>query len=121
MEAESVDADQLSLVKQMLVEKTETLKVLDDEMAELVPDEELEEEILRTDEYKERVYGVLAKLDKALGPTTTPPPTTVAETGPRPLAEHPTPAVETDRLTTERRTISTGARLPTTDRVNCPR
>ena len=66
MEAENVDADQLSLIKQMLVEKVETLKVLDGEMAELVPDEELEEEIQRVDEYKEKIYGVLTKLNKAL-------------------------------------------------------
>ena len=43
MEAEDVDTDQLSLIRQMLVEKVETLKVLDGEMSELVPDEELEE------------------------------------------------------------------------------
>ena len=71
---EDVDTDQLSLTKQMIVEKVETLKVLDGELAELVPDDDLEEEIQRIDEYKEKVYGVLAKLNKALGPTTTPPP-----------------------------------------------
>jgi len=36
----------------MLVEM-ETLKVLDGELAEIVPDDELEEEIQRADEYKE--------------------------------------------------------------------
>ena len=40
-------------------------------MADLVPDEELENEIQHTDEYKERVYGVLAKLNKALAPAAT--------------------------------------------------
>lgn len=40
------------LIKQMLVEM-ETLKVLDGELAEIVPDDELEEEIQRADEYKE--------------------------------------------------------------------
>ena len=82
MGAEDVDTDELSLIKQMLVEKMETLKVLDGELAELVPDEELEEEIQRADEYKERVYGVLAKLNKALGPITAPPPTAVSRTDP---------------------------------------
>ena len=74
MEAREVDTEQLSLIKQMLIEKAETLKVLDSEMAELVPDEELEEEIQRVDEYKERIYGVLTKLTKALEHTVTPPP-----------------------------------------------
>ena len=49
----------------MLVEKMETLKVLDGELAEIVPDDE---ETQRADEYKEGVYRVLAKLNKALGP-----------------------------------------------------
>ena len=87
MGAEDIDTDELSLIKQMLVEKMETLKVLDGELAELVPDEELEEEIQRADEYKEKVYGVLAKLNKALGPITTPPPTAVSRTEPSPPAE----------------------------------
>ena len=42
---ETENTDELSLIKQMLVEKVETLKLLDGEMAELVPDQELEEEI----------------------------------------------------------------------------
>ena len=45
MAAEDVDTDQLLLIKQMLVEKMETLEVLDGKLAELVLDEELEEEI----------------------------------------------------------------------------
>ena len=45
MGAEDVDTDQLLLIKQMLVEKMETLEVLDGKLAELVLDEELEEEI----------------------------------------------------------------------------
>ena len=65
----------------MLIEKMETLKGLDGELAEIVSDEELEE-IQRADEYKERVYGILAKLNKALGPITAPSPTIVARTKP---------------------------------------
>lgn len=45
----------------MLVEKVETLKVLDRDLADLVPVNELEE-IQHTDEYKQKIYGVLAKL-----------------------------------------------------------
>ena len=50
------DSEELSLVKQMLVEKIETLKELDAKMADLVPDDELEEEIERADEYMQGVY-----------------------------------------------------------------
>ena len=44
MGAEDIDTEQLSLIKQMLVEKIGTLKGLDSEMAELVPGVELEDE-----------------------------------------------------------------------------
>lgn len=47
--------DQLSLSKQMLLEKIETLKVLNEKMAGLVPDEELEDEIQTVDQYRERI------------------------------------------------------------------
>ena len=55
IEAEDVDTDLLSLTKQMLVEKLKTLKGLNIEIAELVPDEELEEEIQQADQQVERV------------------------------------------------------------------
>ena len=112
MEAEEVDTDQLSLIKQMLIEKMETLKVLDGELAETVPDEELEKEIQLADEYKERVYGVLAKLNKTLGPITAPSPTTVVRTKPLPPAERRLPAAETSHSVTELRTVPTEAHLP---------
>ena len=88
----------------MLIEKVETLKVLDGEMAELVPEEELEEEIQRADQYKERVYGVLAKLNKALGPITAPLPTVVARTETSPTVRRPLPVAETSPPVTEPRT-----------------
>ena len=84
----------------------------------------MEEEIQCIDEYNEKVYGVLARLNKALGLTSTPPPTTVVETEPHPLAEHPTPTVGTDRPVTKLRTIPPRACLPTmptTDRVKLPK
>ena len=108
----------------MLVEKMETLKVLDGELAEIVPDDE---KIQRADEYKERVYGVLAKLNKALGPITAPPPTTVVRTEPSPPAEHQLPAAETSHPVTEPRTVPTEAHpptvatTPTTVRVKLPK
>lgn len=78
MGADPLDMDRLSLLKRMLEEKIETLKEYDSELADLVPEEELESEIQHADEHKERVYGVLAKLNKALLPAAavTPPRTT---------------------------------------------
>ena len=52
------------------------LKSLDEEIAELVPEEELEEEIQHADQQIERMYSTIAKINKALGPNvraTTPP------------------------------------------------
>ena len=106
------DTEELSLVKQMLVEKIETLKELDAKMADLVPDDELEEEIERADEYMQGVYRILAKIKKALVPAPTPPPTlpTPAATpavrfAPMPSGDpmrtsHPTtsPTLATDRV-----------------------
>ena len=74
--AAEVDIDELKLIKQLLMEKTRTLKSLDEEIAELVPEEELEEEIQQADQQIERVYSTIAKINKALGPNvraTTPP------------------------------------------------
>ena len=64
--ADAIDEDQLTLLKQMLVEKLEVLKNLDGEITDLVPEEELEKEIIHTDEYTEKMYGTIAKLMKAL-------------------------------------------------------
>lgn len=52
MGADDVDIDQLSLIEQMLVEKVEILKVLDGEIADVVPEDELEHEVKSADEYK---------------------------------------------------------------------
>ena len=56
---------------------------LDNEITELVPDEELEEEI-RVDEYMEGVYEVLATINKSLGVGTVLP---LVATPPTPRAE----------------------------------
>ena len=71
--AEDVDLDELRLTKQLLLEKTKTLKSLDEEIAELVLDDELEEEIQHADQQIERVYSTIAKINKALGGATPPP------------------------------------------------
>ena len=71
--AEDVDLDELRLTKQLPLEKTKTLQSLDEEIAELVLDDELEEEIQPADQQIERVYSTIAKINKALGGATTPP------------------------------------------------
>ena len=67
----------------------ETLTRFDDEMAELVPDEELEAEIQSVDEYKERVYGVQTKLNKALMQVSTVTPCYTATAGAPPTDPPP--------------------------------
>jgi hypothetical protein len=61
MEADPLDTEELLLIRDMLVEKVETLKGLDGEIVELVSEGELKEEIERADEYKQGVYRILAK------------------------------------------------------------
>ena len=117
LEADEKDADQLRLTKQMLEEKVKTLKSLDEEIAELVPDEELEDEIQQADQQIERIYGVLTKLNKALllpRPTTPP---TGAAAPPTPPATH-TPATSRSPIPDpppEHRVATT------TDRVKLPK
>jgi len=88
--ATPTDSDQLSQLKFCLKEKLETLKLLDAEIVELTPEEELVEEIEQTDEYKENVYCALTRIDKALRVSSTtatavdppPPPATTRHTSP---------------------------------------
>ena len=79
------------LVSNMLVA---TERILDGEMANILPDDELEAEIQGADEYKERLYRVLAKLKKALEA-----PSSAAAVSPAPLlsVRHPTPADSCER------------------------
>lgn len=85
--ADERDVDQLKLTRQMLETKVKTLKSLDEEIAELVPDEELEDEIQQADQQIERVYGVLTRLNKVLTPSrpATPPPGADASPTPTPV------------------------------------
>ena len=113
MEAAEVDTDQLQLTKQLLLEKTKLLKTLDEEIAELVPEDQLEDEIQQADQQIERVYSTIAKITKALGPpprarTPTPPVERVETDPPAPAARRsppptesvkaPTPTIATDRV-----------------------
>ncbi len=60
------DTSRLSLMRLALKEKLETLKALDSEVAELVDDDALAEEIEHADGYRETVFGALIKIDQAL-------------------------------------------------------
>lgn len=89
---DEVDKDQLQLTKQLLLDKIKLLKTLDEEIADLVPEDQLEEEIQQADQQIERVYMTIAKITKALGPpsraTTPTPPVERGGTGP-PAADPP--------------------------------
>lgn len=63
--ADTIDTDQLLINKRLLTEKLEVLRVLDGELADLVPEDNLEDEIQTVDEYKAKIYQALAKIEKA--------------------------------------------------------
>lgn len=63
--ASPIDPDQLSLLKLTLTEKLETLKKFDSEIIELTPEGDLESEIQQSDEYRERIYAALTRVNKA--------------------------------------------------------
>lgn len=62
----SVDCDRLSQLKLSLDEKLQTLKSLDTEIVELVPEEELDKEIEQADGYKHSIFRALTQIEKAL-------------------------------------------------------
>ena len=70
-----IDTDQLLINKRLLNEKLEVLRVLDGELADMLPEDDLEEEILTVDEYKQKIYRALAQIEKATTPKPDPPPT----------------------------------------------
>lgn len=64
--ASPIDPDKLSLLK--LTEKLEMLKKFDSEIIELTPEDDLENEIQQSNEYRERIYAALTRVDKAANP-----------------------------------------------------
>ena len=66
------DRDLLTLLKLTLNEKLDTLNRLDSEINELTADEDLDNEIQQSDEYKERSYSVFTRVDRVLNTTTAP-------------------------------------------------
>ena len=83
LEATPPDLDRLALLKMTLNEKLETLNKLDSEIIDLTSEEALEEEILQSDERKEKIFDALTRINKVLSPTTPPAPTTLTAAPPR--------------------------------------
>ena len=63
---ESGNARQIKQLRQSLEEKVRTLSKLDDELLELVPDEQLDEEVQQADEIRERISLAVISLDDEL-------------------------------------------------------
>lgn len=113
-----VDIDELKLTKQLLLEKTRTLKSLDEEIADLVPEDELEDEIQQADQQIERVYSTIAKINKALGPSVHAATPSVERTETVDPTAGPTDTGETLRPTSPR--VVSPLREPTPPRVTMP-
>ena len=64
--AEPLNADELVLLQTNLTAKIKTLEALNVEIVELTPEDQLENEIERADEYSERVQRALMRIHKAL-------------------------------------------------------
>ena len=81
------DRDRLTLLKLTLNEKLDTLNRLDSEIIKLTADEDLDNEIQQSDEYKERIHSPLTRVDRVLNTSTTTahttltPPTVVPDRG----------------------------------------
>ena len=97
------------------------LKTLDAEIVELIPEEDLENEIIRADEYKEEIYEVVGAITNRLVAATTPasaaPTTTAAAAAPLAAAAATLPTTTTATLPTTTAAAllpATAATLPTT-------
>ena len=85
---ESPNASRLSQLKMSLQEKLDVLKQLDGEMLELVDEEGLAEDIEQSDEFKERTYAAVIRIEEcrvwALGPPSAETPRPKDPAGPSP-------------------------------------
>ena len=64
--AETSDESKLQQLKLTLEEKPGTVKLLDDEIINLIEEDALATEIEQADDYKTDIYAALVKIDKAL-------------------------------------------------------
>ena len=72
--AESPNVVKLSQHELSLKEKLETLGQLDAEILDLVEEESIADEIEQSDEFKERIYSVLVRIDHLSKPKAKTPP-----------------------------------------------
>ena len=66
------DNFKISQLKRSLEEKLQTLTKCDEEILSLVPEGDIEEEIVRADEIKERLYNALSLLESSSQPASSP-------------------------------------------------
>ena len=91
--ASPADEDKLRQLKLSLTDKLQVLKILDDDIVEATPEDELAREIEQADEAREEIHLALTKLERALRPFAPAPPTVVPRTVADPVAAiAPTPA-----------------------------
>ena len=64
-----INLDELALLQANLSSKRTKLEALDTEIVEITPQDQLEEEIGKADEYTERIQKILLQIDRALKPT----------------------------------------------------
>ncbi|MCG8625962.1 MAG: hypothetical protein MJE68_28690, partial [Proteobacteria bacterium] len=84
-----VNADELTLLQTNLSTKLTTLETLNKEIVDLVPEDQLEEEIGRADKYSEKIQRTLLRISKALRST---PPTDKSRDLPPPGPVDPSPS-----------------------------
>lgn len=93
------DLERLAILKLTLKEKLKTLKELDAKIVGLVSEDELEAEIQQADEYQEKIFEALVRINWAVTPKATPivtlaapstdePPDQPLPTGPRGTQSH---------------------------------
>lgn len=89
MDTTPENADELTLLQTNLSSKLTTLETLNNEIVDLVPEDQLEEEIGRVDEYSEKIQRTLLWIGKALRST---PPTDESRDLPPPGPVDPSPS-----------------------------
>ena len=84
--ASPADEDKLRQLKLSLTDKLQVLKILDDDIVDATPEDELAREIEQADEAREEIHLALTKLERALRPFAPAPPTVVPRTVADPVA-----------------------------------
>ena len=119
----SIDGDELALLQTSLSSKFTTLEALNKEIVELTPEDQLEEEVGRADDYAARIQKALLQIHKALKPTpptsivvptATPPTVVTTDTPPTVVTTATTPSAVTTATPSTIMTTSTPSTVVTT-------